>query len=59
MPFLSGAKIRQPSLFVAGERSRGHDISTSFRQLGGNYAGLDKEGSGAGRRTLDPAGAPK
>jgi hypothetical protein len=27
--------------------------------LGGNYAGLDKEGSGAGRRTLDPAGAPK
>ena len=51
-PFLSGAKIRQPSLFIAGVRRGNRDVSTSFRQLGRNYAGLEEEDSRAWRRTL-------
>jgi epoxide hydrolase A/B len=50
-----------PALPLRSRRVRrgSHDKSASFRQFGGNYAGLEKEGSGAGGRTLDPAGAPK
>ena len=56
---LSGAKIRQPSLFIAGELD---GVIMIYRQaldgLEELYARLEKEGFVAGCRTLDPAKEP-
>jgi hypothetical protein len=58
-PFLSGAKIRQPSLFIAGEFD---GVITIYRKdldrLEETMPALRKERPAVGRGSLDPAGAP-
>ena len=57
-PFLSGAKLRQPSLFVAGEVDAVLTMYRARRRPRGNDAQPPEQGGAAGCRALDSAGAP-
>ncbi len=58
--FLDGAKLRQPSLFVAGDLDAVMAmLPDGYRNAEQTMPNLEEEGAPAGRRTLDPAGASR